>query len=678
MFNLLRGGKKVTLKERLDMYDMLIANMLAGNSIIEPDIPLNNSKLSIQFSNLASERSLTKYFTIVDFGNYIPIYFISHIRSLCSNIGVRVNVYTYSTPHKIRWSSPEIRNKLRIWKEFSEEEKSKNITVFDYDTEVDNQKTAQRITESTGYLNSAEKENKRTTMKVSMLIEIKCLRNDTALMNMESSLKAFKDFCFAEEIKYRELKINLMDWLVRLGLFSLKPIKEVDNKLSKKIMTDDILSWLNTYRQGVVGKEGCLLGVDVLSTLPVLNKFREDPEGSDNWLISAETGGGKSYFIKALLTWLLADNFVVTVLDYEGDEYSNLAYFLSHGNTDYVRIISMGKGSSEYFDPMPIGDLTGDSEIDDDLKQIAINSTVAMFRTMVVGLKGELSNDAKKVLSQAIRRVYDSAGVTENKLTWSKSKGLKLEDVYREIEIMVDSKELLDEASENARHKAAVEILDASSVYFEEGESKYGIFKNPISVDSLFGAKFIVFSFGEKGASSLGSDPVELALKQLSVASVSIQISNYCKYVRKCFNVKVWEEFQRWGKLESSHEIIINAITGGRKRGDVNFIVTNDLASLLDIENKLNKTLIDNIQSYAIGKIRDERTRELFCSVYSKESVLDILNKIGTTNTKTKSEDKWKHTFCVILNSGKTAVTKVKLPPEIANSRIFKSTNIQE
>ena len=39
----------------------------------------------------------------------------------------------------------------------------------------------------------------------------------------------------------------------------------------------------------------------------------------------------------------------------------------------------MGKGSNVYFDPMEIGKLTGDSDIDNDLKENSINYTLAIF-----------------------------------------------------------------------------------------------------------------------------------------------------------------------------------------------------------------------------------------------------------------------------------------------------------
>ena len=41
-------------KEKLDMYDMIVANLIAGNSIIEPEQKLDSSQLAIGFSSISS------------------------------------------------------------------------------------------------------------------------------------------------------------------------------------------------------------------------------------------------------------------------------------------------------------------------------------------------------------------------------------------------------------------------------------------------------------------------------------------------------------------------------------------------------------------------------------------------------------------------------------------------
>lgn len=670
--------KRAKLIEKIDMYDMIIANIIAGKSIIEPKERLDSTQIAIGFSNIASETQITKYFVIRQLPDYLHPQLIDSIRSRCTRAGVKINFYFHCNPYKINWDSAEMRNKMAIWRRYSEETGGA-INVFDYRNKRSTSLARERIIMSTKYLNEAELDHKRSLLRVAIIIEVSTQRNDESILNMGESIQKLREVCNQSDIKLRELRINMIDWLKSIGIFSLKKIREVDDKLSRKILTDDILANFNSYKQGRVGLDGVPLGVDVLSSGPVLRKFKDDPDKAENWLISAETGGGKSYFIKALLTYLLADGFIVTVMDYEGDEYSNLAAYIRAGNPDDVKIVSMGKGSTVYFDPCEIPELTGDDDVDNDLKENAISYITSIFRVIACGLDGELSQWEERVISTAIQRMYDTAGVTERKETWHRSKGLRLSMVYEEIKLMVESKELVDSDADNVKHKAAMKIADAAAIYFEPGESKSGTFANPMSANELYKAKFIVFSFGMKGAATSLNDPIILALKQLSVAYVSIQISNYCKYVRRCFNVKVWEEYQRWGEAQGSADIISNVMTGGRKRGDVNFIITNDLASMLDETNKLNEKLRQNIQNYAIGKIRDKSIRAKFCNKFDLQDVemaLDRIAKAHTTEEKAGkiragSSNRYKHAFCLVMDNGKKAITKVMMPPALVNSSLF-------
>ena len=623
-----KEARRSKFKEKLEMYDMIVANLIAGNAIIEPNQHLDNSELAVGFSNIASETQISKYFMLSQLPDYLQPCIIDLIRSRCITPGIKINFFFYGNPYKINWDSAEMRNKMTIWRQYADEH-SGPIDVFDYRAQRSGELARRRIISSTRYLNEAELDHKRSLIRVAMMIEITARRDDESILNMVDSIKALKELCAQSDIKIRELRVNMIDWLQTFGVFSLKQMKEVTGRVAYKILTDDILANFNGYKQGRVGSNGISLGIDVLSGVPVMRKIKANPDAAENWLISAETGGGKSYYVKTLLTYLLADNFVVTVMDYEGDEYLNLANYIKNGNPDDVRIISMGKGSTTYFDPCEIPELTGDPDVDDDLKESAVNYIMSIFRIITCGLEGNLTQWEERIISTAIQRMYDCAGVTDDKMTWHRSKGLNLRMVYEELKNMVESKELVDSDSDNIKHRSALRIADAASIYFEEGEAKSGTFKNPMSANELYGAKFIVFSFGMKGAADSLNDPTVLALKQLSVACVSIQVSNYCKYVRKCFNVKVWEEFQRWGEAKGSADIISNAMTGGRKRGDVNFIITNDLGSMLDESNLLSKKLRQNIQNMAIGRIKDRGVREDFCRMFDLQDCELALDRIA-------------------------------------------------
>lgn len=676
-----KEARRKKLLDKIDMYDMIIANLIAGKSIIEPNEHLDNSKIAIGFSNIASESQISKYYLIRKLPDYLRPRIIDEIRNRCILPGLKINFHIYSNPYKIDWSSAEMRNKMSIWRDYARET-SGSVDVFDYRNKRGNSIARERIITSTKYLNEAELDHKRSLMRVAIVIEIASNRDEDSILNMGDSISTLKSLCSQYDIKISELRVNLLDWLKVLSPLSLKSIRGVDNKISKKILTDDILANFNSYKQGMIGKDGIPIGMDVLSRSQVLRKFKADPDAAENWLICAETGGGKSYFVKSLIMFLLADNFVVTIMDYEGDEYSNIASYIKSANTEDAKIISMGKGNAQYFDPIIIPELTGDREIDDELKEVATNYVMAIFRIIVGGLNGRLSQWEEKVISTCIQRTYDSCGVTDDKSTWYRSKNLRLSMVYDEIKLMVERKELVDFDTDNVKHKAALKVQESASIYFEEGEAKYGTFSNPISADELYKAKFIVFSFGMKGATNSIADQTMLALRQLSVACVSSQISNHCKYVKHCFNVKVWEEFQRWGEAEGSSEIIINAMTGGRKRGDVNFVITNDLAALLNENNKVAFGIRQNIQNMAIGKIRDKKTREDFCKAFDLNNLIPALDIIAKASTIDEREEtikrrgrgnKYKNSFCLALDNGKRSIVKVMPHPSIMKSNLFRT-----
>ena len=58
----------------------------------------------------------------------------------------------------------------------------------------------------------------------------------------------------------------------------------------------------------------------------------------------------------------------------------------------------MGKGSTQYFDPCEIPMLTGDDEVDADLKEQAIGYILAVFRVIACGLDGEFTQWEERVM----------------------------------------------------------------------------------------------------------------------------------------------------------------------------------------------------------------------------------------------------------------------------------------
>lgn len=687
-----KSANKAERTSKLKMYDHLAASLYARDSIIEPQDELQMDNLNIGFNTIASQSYISKYFVIKKWPDWLDSRFMDRTRQQCLLPGVKINFYVYGEPHTINWDSDEMKNKRQAWERYSSQED--NVSEFDYREKRETVLRKKRIRDSWMYLNVAELEQHRTLCRMSMIVEIAGLRDNTGenLYNMQMSIKEFKSFCANKGVKVRELRVNLLDYLQYLSPLSLKYVKEVQQRIPRQVMTDDILANFNSYKQGKIGYRGMCIGMDVNAKVPVIKDLYANKDDAENWLVSAATGNGKSYFVKDKIFWALGLGIPVMIVDFEGDEYANMYHFVRSYNEKDAVMVSMGKGTSCYCDPMIIPELTGEEDVDMALKANAISSTTKMLGVIVKGNAKEVFNEWESgVISEAIKDVYDMYQVTEEPETWSNSRQIRLEMVYDTICDYVQKRKFLDEATENAKHRAAMEIREHMKVYFEEGASKYGTFKNPISVESLYNASLIVFSYGESGKTASEIDSTLLQLKQLSVANIMNQISNYCKYVRGTLNMKVIEEHQRWSEIEGSNEILSNIITGGRKRGDITFIITNDLNSML-MDDKASKRIRQNLTSYAIGCIDDVSVRERFCELMEMPDLLEPLRLIAESNKKRKNSalgnktsgdmvkrdanTKFSKAFCVVLDKSDRAIVKVMLPKALADTDIFKTRKI--
>lgn len=661
-------------KLRFLTYDTYLANLVSKGQFINVNTVTRGDAITPNFAYVETANYYVKYFMVAKYPNYVQRNYLDELRVRCISRGIKINYFQIGDPYRIDWASPDMKNKINAWKTFAANAEQ-GINVWDYRASKKEQEQKMKMIESTYYLNQAEIDQKRTTCHVQTFIQLICEKGpDGAVTGNQAAAELIKQAKIMD-IKIVPLKMNMIDWLKYLCQFSRSRSKELNGKIASNIMTDDMVANMAGYKQGRIGDRGIPLGLDIKRREAVLYVFKSNPNKVENWLISAMTGGGKSYFVKSIIMWLLGMGFTVTILDYEGDEYTELYKLMYAANPKSATLVSMGKGSAQYVEPMEIPDLVGDPDIDDDLKDSAQEYTLAMFAIIVHGTDAQLTRWEEGVITRAITNVYDMYNVTNDKSTWYRSKGITIKDVYDEIKHLVDTKEFFDELTDNVQHKAAVEIVEAGRMYFDPDGARASAFSKPLSITDLRESQLIIFSFGQKGAVASSTDKSILALKQLSVSNIGTQISNYCKYVKHHFNVKVWEEFQRFVEVPRSAEIIGNSLTGGRKRGDINFIVTNDLENILDDGNVINKQIRQSISSFAIGKIKDTDTVDSFCDKFKCKEVRDELLKLATSTSGNKSKQ-YENAFCLMLDDGKKAIVKAELPKALSNNALF-STGVK-
>lgn len=638
------------------MYDRMLAYKI-GRGITKPK-QVGVSEIIIDADIIYSRKYVNKYYMIYKYPDTMERGVLSLFKGCCKG-DTQIDYTILCEPKPIDWGSAEMRSRMRAWSEFSDEVGGE-VDIFKFSEEFEQVQQRNRLINSTKFFNIMDLKYRRALLHSVILLRVYCKNNYASVENFSETCEEIEKLAKALSIKTVMRSYTLMEELQSIIPFSRDT--SLTPRIPRRMMTDDMVVNLTEISQGITGEKGAVLGLDVLNGTVVFRQFKSDPDKAENWLISAETGGGKSYWVKNLIMFLMALNFKICIMDYEGDEYTNIANFIAGGNPDDVIVIQLGGGSGIYFDPCCIADKTGVDEIDKGAKANAQDFITAMFTIMVGGEK-EFTKEVGKILSLAVQRMYDSYGVTEDSTTWSLSKDSSIYDIYDEICSIVRSGEFNNE-TDREKHLAAVKLKDAVSVYLEEGEAKYGTFTKPMRASDLHKSNLMIFSFGMKGAdtSSTGADII--ALKQLSVAYVNILVSNYCKFVQHRFNVKVWEEFQRWGSIEGSASIIGNCITGGRKRGDVHLIITNDLVSMLDDNNEMNARIRQNVRNYAIGKL-DTSVRRRFVEKFDLWNLLPELDLIG------EGKNGYDHAFCVYTDDNNAVVTKVMLPSSVAKSGLY-------
>lgn len=634
-------------------------------------------------ATMSGSRRINFYYTIDGYPAMVPKDYRSRIRNEAKS-GVRISFISTFEPTRIDWNNPQIKSKIKTWKTI--EEDSETVDSYNYNKSIAAMDSRDRRKESLVYLADAEQRRSRNLFKYRTMMIISGYRGEA----FDKTVADVKDYCKKTGIIITRVEDNIPEYLKSFSPFSAQLNSPILRQVGSNTIPDEQIARLSSYTQGKIGRNGIMFGTDIFSGFPVYKQLKKSDTDAEVILITAETGGGKSFFLKWLLFQLLARNdFNGTINDIEGTEYIPIAGFV--GNYDEVVVLNMGEGEGSYYDPFEITP-TGVESLDKNLFSFCKSFTNSYFRVLI----GEtLMNEniwAQKIINNAISSAYTELGVVESDpSTWERTRGYdifyvysKFKNLYEECIRLRETDEKCLELHERYKlNKDYRETLDSVvarlSEYFEpfeHGGIRRDVFSNKVSLNDIVSAKLLVNSFGMEGRSADTIDKTQMALMQLSAANISYIRSIFSKAAGK-FNFKVWEEFQRWGSFPGSENTIKTAITGGRKLGDVNFVVTNNVSELLD-DDKF--AIFDNTTSFAIGAIASDSTRERLCkelSVPGLKSELDsIVLKKGNAETFEKQDvisSIYDKAFLVCLDKSVSTITKMMLPDYITNSVIFKT-----
>ena len=679
------------IKEIIGLYDDLICTQLINSSMECLNKVNDREQVLIDFLGMYDHSNVMYFYLLQGYPTVLPLDYKDKIRRN-SKGRTRVSFYNILRRHYIDWSGPQMKSKLRAMRLRSEEQANKEVNAFNLYDNLNAMGAVEFTESSLIYLANADVRRNRTLLKSSVMMTIAGDRGE----DFDSTVVAVEEYCKHIGLRMQRVYYDIPEVLSYFSPF--KNIKDlgkrgVDN-IHTQVMTDELAARFNNYSQGILGvggKRALYFGTDIYSGFPVLKIVKYDAEAPEIWLCTAETGGGKSFFVKVLILQLLANNMNGTIMDVEGNEYTYLADFCSRGSK--VLVLNMGEGQGKYFDPVEISKPTGIADIDKDAKKMSIDFTTAIFKVLL-GRAFQENLWMPSIVNDIVGLTYRRFGVTDNPNTWDLSEGMTVKDVFDTLRIMNDftktktNKEKLmlinkyhiemPEYIDNEDYVATIEQAVAFiSPFFIEGGLRSSLFSERVLVTDIAEADLVVCSFGMAGKATHAIDEVQLALMQLSAAQISHQRSIFSKAKGK-FNFKIWEEFQRWGKFPDSDKTIGVAVTGGRKLGDINIIITNVVKELLD-DDRFG--IFSNKTSFMIGSIDDSQVRK---ELAERLSIPTMKNELDSIASAHKTDDKIKNTngarnslyrfgFLLGLDSSKYGVTKMLIPREMAKSDLFRT-----
>ncbi len=661
--NKTRKGFLHGIKEVIQLYDDLyFSSLTKNNSALTRRIEKEDGKIGIDFVGSYDGENVSFYYLVDRFPQELFIDFKERIRRECKQ-GVTVAFLNNLRGHKIEWESAQMRSRLRILKQVGDDNALSDVSAYNLHENINVLGKQDWIEESLNYLATADKQRGRGLLKSTMCLIVSGKRGET----FDDSVKLIEEYSKHIGISLTRVLYVLPDFLKAFSPFSKAHMSSITDTATTQVLTDELVARYNSYTQGTLGVDGVYFGTDIYSRFPVLKRVKPKEDTAENWLITAETGGGKSFLVKVMILQLLGLGFNGTIMDIEGFEYIPIANFMSHNSS--VQIINMGEGNGKYFDPMEIAQETGIADIDKDSKGMSLNFAIAIFKVLL-GKAYATNVWLDTVINDAVAETYKRVGVSDDQSTWGLSKGLTLFDVY-------DSLLSLRTLRKDANYLSSVEqAIAITSRYFEPDGTRASLFKDRVNVSNIIDADLVVCSFGMAGKAPQSIDEIQLALMQLGAAQLSHQRSIFSKSQGK-FNFKLWEEFQRWGKFPDSDKTLGVAITGGRKLGDVNMIITNVVKELLD-DDRFG--ILSNITSFLIGAVGDDKVRTELCSRLSipdMKKEIDLIASAQRVSDEKRGgvelESPFMYAFLCGLDRSKYGLVKMVLPPDLKKSSLFKT-----
>lgn len=180
------------------------------------------------------------------------------------------------------------------------------------------------------------------------------------------------------------------------GLKSIIPLGKDELNFNRNITTEALSAFFPFTSQFLeVDDKGIWLGLN-RNNIPIIKDIFS--LSNPNGLVLSQSGGGKSYFCKLLITRYLLNGTKVMIIDPQGEYKGIVSHF--NGQT-----IDLSKDSSTIINPL---DLMGHDYIEKRL------SLIDLMKIML----GDLSDIQRAFIDKALTKTYELNGITKNPDTW--------------------------------------------------------------------------------------------------------------------------------------------------------------------------------------------------------------------------------------------------------------------
>lgn len=662
---------KFTMFDTLNFYTKLIAEFGEHDDI--PKESISTGGFYYTPDSIFTNKGVKKMFFLEEFPLEMPRYFLSDLREEIaltirnynmtnnSNTKVSVNIIQDASHFDLNFGNYKIKG---VWSSFTRQYE-KVVREMEEGAELKNalntdKYSKQVVKKVNSFLHIKEaKENKASFYKTKVILEIVCRDSNLNHANdaLKDAEKTLQGFLIANDIRGKRTFLDAHNYQKNYS-----PAGNVTKSLLRKkyrgdVWSDDTITSFVIPEHGVIGDDkGIPFGVDIINGEAISFDLKNS-SASRTALVTASSGEGKSFFCKMLTTFLLADQETdVICFDYEGSEYTKLGYI-----GDAVNISMNGT----YVNTMVIPQLTGDYEIDSIAKQRAIETTTTVFNVLADPKYG-MNTKQKAIFSDMMTEAYAEVGVGTEMETWSNSESLNYFKLY---DILVNSF-ILGKNKTAIENHTLEELRDFRNVlkpYFEEGGIYSQWFQTPLSFNDFIDSNFVIFNFGMGGKAEIMVDERQITLSQLYSAHLTTLKASHNKAKGKYTAVFI-EEMQRYLEQPFSGQIIKSFVTGGRKLGMINFLITNDPSGMIgasDLDSPLIKenlsAVMSNINMLCIGAI-PERDMYHMIDLFGLEKSEAFLMELARIREGEVKSGAYKHAFYVRYRGESTVLKAISNP----------------